>query len=107
MNRQMIFEIAEAVDKECGQENGPGSEWLTTFSEKMNPWKPIATALKDDKLVDLYYPGRGRVPDCFWLCDTWQTKIWDGTLRVVSIEDPTHWMDKPGDPVPIKFDNQN
>jgi hypothetical protein len=98
MNRKMIFEIAEAVDKECGQENGPGSEWLTVFAGKMNPWKPIATAPKDGQLIDLYYPHGGRVTDCFWLLDNWQTTIWDGTLRVVSIEAPTHYMDKPEDP---------
>jgi hypothetical protein len=36
MNTEMILKLAESVDDECGQENGPGSEWLTMFAEKLS-----------------------------------------------------------------------
>jgi hypothetical protein len=64
----------------------------------MNNWKPIETAPKDGTMIDLWYEFGGRIANAQWIAGTWQTRIWDGTLRVVSIEKPTHWMDIPEGP---------
>ncbi len=35
MDKGGIYKLAEDVDRECGSVNGPGSEWLRVFAEKL------------------------------------------------------------------------
>jgi hypothetical protein len=53
---RVAFKIAAQIDKECGRENGPGSEWLTAFIGKFataipEGWQPIETAPDDVPVV--------------------------------------------------------
>lgn len=68
--------------------------WLTTP-------KPIDTAPRDGSVIDLWY-GERRFPNAFWLNNTWEITIWDGTNRVVSIENPTHWQPLPSHVMPMQ-----
>lgn len=66
-------------------------------------WKDIDTAPKN-KTIDLWYENIGRVSECVFRIDSWQTRIWDGSFRVISVEEPTYWMNIPEAPIkkPIK-----
>jgi len=50
MNRETVFSIAAQVDTECGQINGPGSEWLRAFADKVG-WRKMETAPKDGRWI--------------------------------------------------------
>lgn len=88
--------LSEFVDGECGRINGPGSEWITTFAEKINPWKPIATA-PTDRRIDIW-TGHVRMSGCYWdgICNEWRTTENSGHL--VTFKKATHWMPMPDNP---------
>lgn len=74
----------------------------------MNEWRPIETAPKDERFVDLWVEVSGvyiRITDCWWCPErsTWLVGPgnWDGPEDIVSQGGtPTHWMPLPPQPPP-------
>lgn len=61
-DKPTLFKWAAEVDGSCGKENGPGSEWLSEFADKiltsgsgpldeLHPWKTMVTAPKDGTVI--------------------------------------------------------
>lgn len=102
---------------------------LSASSAVTNTWLPIETAPKDRKIDLLYAYPRGRTIDCEWREGgvdgdgrwVWLKPIW-GSQPGLGIDwhllpeaewevcsypnmEPTHWMDRPNDPVGIQQDS--
>ena len=77
----------------------------------MSEWLKINTAPKDGRVVDLWHPEEGRIPNCAWVTahipfggegTGWFRKHDEFGLSDVWLDDeyeyPTHWMPLPEPP---------
>lgn len=75
-------------------------------------WRPIETAPRDGRKIDLLYPyPRGRTIDCYWdvvvQAWLWRSPKWRNGVVLPEVEwpynsypntEPTHWMSPPEPP---------
>lgn len=98
MLQTTIFRLAELIDDEYGRENGPGSEWLTMFAEKLSEkyksWQPIETA-PNEEYVLIFCAGAG-IPAIAKF--EHESRAWTALGGVDSFDNPVYWMPLPESP---------